>query len=241
MATITAGNIITKAQIILQDSGGVRWTTDELLGWLNDGQREIATYKPDASVGNVSFTPEAGTKQTLPADGLTLIGVTRTMGNGSTPGSAIRLVDKRILDDQITNWHALAPVDAPTHYCFDPRDQKVFYVYPPSTGGASAQFEIIYAKAPDDVADISSAISVDDIYSNALMDYILFRAYSKDVDYAADDGRARSHYEKFVQSMVGKEQGERSSEATAVLHRANSSSAQVASGQASPQSTVERG
>lgn len=237
---IQASTIIGKAHVILQDTGGVRWTADELLGWLNDGQREIATYKPDACVANEAFQPVAGTKQTLPSGGLTLISVIRNLGNGSTPGTAVRLVDKRILDDQITGWHSSASGTV-THYCFDPRNQKVFYVYPPSAGGASQQLEIVYAKSPPDVASTSGDISVDDIYSNALMDYILFRAYSKDVDYAADDGRALSHYQKFVDSMVGKEQGERSSEATAVLLRANSASLQTSGGQTSPNAQVAKG
>jgi hypothetical protein len=224
MPTITAQVVIDKAQIILQDTGAVRWPETELLGWLNDAQREICTYKPDAYVVNESVVTTVGSKQTLPAGGLTLIDVIRNF-NGSTAGNAIRQIDMRILDDQIPGWHSATPANVALYYAFDPRNQKNFYLYPPSDGNANTKVELVYAKAPADIV-IGSTILVDDIYSNAIMDYVLYRAYSKDVDYAADDGRANVHYQRFVQAMTGKEAGESAHEAVAVLRRANSVSTQ---------------
>lgn len=49
MGTIIARTVIEKVQTILQDKTGVRWPAeDELLGWLNDGQREVVIFKPNA-------------------------------------------------------------------------------------------------------------------------------------------------------------------------------------------------
>ena len=39
-------SIITQAQAILQDTG-VRWPVSELVQYLNDGQREAASLRPD--------------------------------------------------------------------------------------------------------------------------------------------------------------------------------------------------
>lgn len=219
---ITAQSIIDKVRIILQDADKVRWTDDELLGWLNEGQREIIIYKPDAYVVNESVNLTTGTKQALPSGGLTLIDVVK---NGT--GRAVRQIDMRILDDQIPTWHSATASTNITNFMFDPRDQKNYYVYPPAASGAS--LDIVYAKSPSDVA-INASIQVDDVYSGALMDYVLHRAYSKDVDYAADDSRAAAHYQRFVSLMAGKEAGETAAEASAVLLRANRASGQMPQG-----------
>lgn len=76
MPTILASSIITKAATLLQDPTNVRWPADELLGWLNDGQREIVLQKPDAYSINEAVKLAAGTKQALPAAGIRLLAVT---------------------------------------------------------------------------------------------------------------------------------------------------------------------
>src|SRR3546814_10752016 len=54
MATITAKSLITIAQTLLQDATSVRWPRAELLGYLNDGQRETVLLKPEACVTNAA-------------------------------------------------------------------------------------------------------------------------------------------------------------------------------------------
>lgn len=208
MGTITAQAIVNKVQIILQDTTGIRWPdSTELLGWLNDGQREVLVYKPNACVVNKSVALSAGTKQTLPADGIQLIDVVRNMGaGGATPGNAIRIVMREILDAQSPGWHAETPSATIKHYMYTPLDPKNFYVYPPANG--STQVEVVYSGLPTTIVSLAGTISLDDIYSNALVDYILYRAYSKDSDYAANPGRAGNHQSAYVAALTGKAQGE---------------------------------
>lgn len=199
MSTITAQDIIDRAEIVLQDTTNVRWPETELLGWLNDGQREVVRVKPDSNATNESMSLVAGTKQSIPAAGLSLIDVIRNMGTGgSTPGNVIRRIDRKILDDQVPGWHSASQVSTINHYTFDDRDPKRFYVYPPADG--TTQVEVVYAAAPSDIV-VGATITVDDIYANALMDYILYRAYLKDADYAADDARAQAAYQSFLRSL----------------------------------------
>lgn len=204
MATITAQNIIDKAEIILQDTTNTRWPEDELLGWLNDGQREIVLNKPDANPTNESVALTAGTKQSIPTSGMQLLKVVRNMGtDGSTVGRAITLIDQRILDEQRSDWHTETQVAAIKHYSFDERDPRHFYVYPPADG--TSQIELVYASAPADL-DIGDTISIDDIYANALLDYVLYRAYAKDADYAVNNQRVLSAYKSFLSSLGKREQ-----------------------------------
>lgn len=208
MGTITAQEIINKVQIQLQDTTGIRWPdSTELLGWLNDGQREVLVFKPNANVVNASVQLVAGTKQALPADGIQLIDVVRNMGsNGTTPGNAIRIAMREILDAQAPNWHTETPSATTKHYMYTPLDPKRFYVYPPSN--AAGHVELVYSAIPAKVAALNNTITIDDIYSNVLVDYVLYRAYSKDTDYAANPARASACQAAYTASLTGKTQAE---------------------------------
>lgn len=208
MGTITAQEVINKVQIILQDTTGIRWPdSTELLGWLNDGQREVLVLKPNACVVNNSVQLRAGTKQSIPVDGIQLVDVTRNMGaDGETPGRAIRIAMREILDAQNPDWHTMQQAAIIKHYTFTPLDPKHFYVYPPADG--TTQVEMVYSAVPYKITALSQVISLDDIYANVLVDYVLYRAYSKDTDYAADAARAGNHQGAYTGALTGKTQAE---------------------------------
>lgn len=207
MGTLTALSVIKKAQILLQDTTSVRWTQLELLGWLNDAQREVVMNKPNAFVVNGKVPLVAGTKQSLPSDGVQLISVVRNLGStGTVQGDAIRITQREALDAQIPGWHSQAAATTILHYMFSPFDMKTFYVYPPSV--VPNNLEIIYGASPTALADAaltnSAVISVDDIYQTVLIDYILYRAYSKDAEYAADAQRSQFHQQAYMNLLTGK-------------------------------------
>lgn len=208
MATITGTNIIDRAAIVLQDTTGVRWPqTDELLLWLNDGQREIVLRKPEAYAQNAVVSLAQGTKQSIPAAGIQLLDVIRNMGTGgATPGRAITRIDREILDEQRPDWHSETVSATTKHYMFDTRDPKHFYVYPPQHA-TPGQVEMIYASSPDDLSALADTITLDDVYAGVLLDYILYRAYSKDADLSPSaPQRAVAHYNSFLASLGAKGQ-----------------------------------
>ncbi|MFP4036998.1 MAG: DUF6682 family protein [Desulfobacteraceae bacterium] len=208
MATITGTNIIDRAAIVLQDTTGVRWPqTDELLLWLNDGQREVVLRKPEAYAQNEVVELVNGTKQSVPAAGIQLLDVIRNMGtDGATPGRAITRIDRQILDEQRPDWHTETADTQTKHYMFDTRDPKHFYVYPPQDD-PPGQVELVYASAPTDLDSLGSTITLDDVYAGVLLDYILYRAYSKDADLSPSaPQRAVAHYNSFLASLGAKGQ-----------------------------------
>jgi hypothetical protein len=178
----------------------------ELVRYLNDGQREIIVHRPDAMVTNASVSLASGTKQSLPANGAKLIDVVR---NSAGNKRAIRLCALEILDAQSPGWHNLSGVTEIVHFMFDPRDPKVFYVYPPAAVSGAA-VDLVYSALPTDIAEpaagtdfaaVSGNISVPDIYSNALQDYVLYRAYTKDSQYAGNEARAQARYAAFANAL----------------------------------------
>ena len=42
---VTVQSVIDKVQLVLQDTSGIRWTSGELVDWINDAQREIVFVK----------------------------------------------------------------------------------------------------------------------------------------------------------------------------------------------------
>ncbi|MBY6105022.1 hypothetical protein KUW19_00835 [Ferrimonas balearica] len=203
MATTTVIDLIKRAKIILQDTTGTRWPDSELLGWFNDAQLAVVNRRPDALVSNDSFTCAEGAKQALPSDALRLIKIVRNL----TTGTSIRAIRGEILDDQIPDWYSQEPTTEVKHYVFDPRDPKTFYVYPPAT--ATVSLELAYTVAPAAVAiadfeNDATTITLDDSFKNALLDFMLYRAYSKDADYAANGQRAVSHYQAFETALGAK-------------------------------------
>lgn len=220
MATINVSALLARAATLLQDATSIRWPQSELLDWLNDAQREIALLKPNAFTKNVSVALSAGTKQALPVDGISLIDVPRNMGaNGTTPGNAIRMVSREILDSQVPDWHTAAKQNAVVkHFVYSPLDPRTFYVYPPSTGGVSV--EVIYVAAPTDAAS-NGVITLDDIYATPILDYMLFRAYSKDAEFASNPQVATVYYDRFKGLLSGKLAAEQGSNPNQTLAPGN--------------------
>jgi hypothetical protein len=202
---LTAQSIIQRVVLTLQDPTSVRWPVPELCRYFNDGQREIVLQRPDAASETATIVLVNGTKQTLPASGAKLLTV---FANTSGTKRAVRLVDRTILDVQTPGWHALTGVAEILHYMYDERDPTVFYVYPPAT--TSASLEVSMATFPTDItvpADgtlytaVTGNMGLPDIYGNALQDYILYRAYSKDAEYTANASRVAAHYGMFANAL----------------------------------------
>lgn len=204
--TIAAQSLVRRVVETLQDNTSVRWPVSELVRYLNDGQREIVLYRPDAMVTNATVTLAAGSKQALPSNGSKLIEVVRN--NSASSKRAVRLVNREILDAQAPNWHNITGTAEVLHFMYDPRDPKVFYVYPPALDTAAV--DLVYSALPTDITEpadgstytaVTGNISVPDIYGNVLQDYMLYRAYSKDSEYAGNAARATAHYQAFANAL----------------------------------------
>jgi hypothetical protein len=198
--TTTVASIISKAATILQDTSNVRWTTSELIGWLNDGQRDLVALKPNANTKNIAVQLVQGTKQSLPSDAVTLLDVIRNMGtDGTTPGKSIRLVSREIIDNQVPDWHAITPDATVRHFMFTPFDPKNYYVYPPQPASSRGYVEILYSASPADCVS-GGNISLDDVYATSLTNYVIAKAYAKDAEYA--NGAQSTAYMQLFTAMV---------------------------------------
>jgi hypothetical protein len=215
MSTVTARSILDRAWIVVQDtagSSGVRWPEAEMLSWVNDAQREIVLLHPQASVSTSSPVVPTGTRQSLAglslSSGIRVIDVIRNMSNAGVPGRAIRLITREVLDAQRPSWHSETGSEI-IHWMYDPRDTKSFYVYPALSSAAisaAAKIELIYSSSPAVLDDVTDTIAVDDVYANAILNYVLFRAYSKDAEYAQNVALSQAYYQLFMGALTAKTQ-----------------------------------
>ena len=193
MATTKIVSMLDRAEIISQDKTSVRWPKSEWLTWYNDAILFVVNHRPDKATKTINFNCDiTNSKQTLPNDALGLFTVLRNVASGKP----VRQLDRNQLDDQYSDWH-LHTDDNVDHYIFDQRDPKVFYIYPRPTT-ANHVLEIMYPYAPAAVIisnfeTDTQTIGVDDSFLNPILDFMLYRAYSKDADYAANGQRSMNH------------------------------------------------
>jgi len=208
MGTITVDSILTKACQDLNDEDQVRWLSTHKVALINEAQRAVVNVKWNAYVKNSTTPTVSGTKQTLPVDAVQLIDIPRNMGvDGLTPGKVIRPVKREVLDARVPGWHyATADAEA-QHYTYSLEDIRTFYLYPPQPTTGMGHVHLVYAALPADVA-AGGQITLDDIYEPALVFYLLYRCFSKDTEFAADQGRAPSYWQAFVAAITGKAKAE---------------------------------
>ena len=217
MATIKVIEVIKRVEDVLQDSN-VRWPRVELQNWLNESYLQIALLRPDASSKTGTLTCVAGSRQTITSGfstALRLLDVVRNLASSSDK-KVVRLIDRSVLDDQRPAWHTDTASVNIQNYTFDVRQPKEFFVYPPAT--TSTQLEVVYADLPgahslsasalDPTGSNTEVIKVDDTYLSVITDWILYRAFSKDAEFAANAARAGAHYQTFMSSIGNKTQSD---------------------------------
>jgi len=199
MGTILAGSLVTQAAQDLNDAAHSQWTENELLDYLNDGQRSAVLVKPNVNTKTETVSLVEGVKQTLPEKAYLLIDVTRNMPDGT----AINAVERKTLDaDKDWSLPSLANVRV-RNFVYDIRDRRTFYVSPPQPDPPGT-VEITYSLAPETITGSSGTITIDDIYAPALLAYIMHRARIKDMAVEGQGPQVSSlYFQKFMTLITG--------------------------------------
>lgn len=217
--SVNAKALLDRARRIIQDETNVRWPLPEMRLWLNDALREIGLIKPTAFSYSAVISLSEGTMQRLSDDYTSVMRIVRNLKSTTNSprqgGAAIRTVDREILDAQSVNWHD----STKTKYqkivrnaAFESADSRAFYVYPGNDGTGIVEAIVCKlptgvsapASAPDDINSYDVNIDIHDIYSNVILDYMLYRAYSKDAQYAGSAQRAAIYYGSFTNALGAK-------------------------------------
>lgn len=209
MGTILADKLVKRASTLLFDLAKRQWPEDELLQWGDDAQLAIVQARPDAYVVKRTHVLVAGTRQTLAADELTLIDLSRNLGtNGTTPGRAISYVDRKQLDRSDPNWHTSTANVVVRHWAYDRANPQTFWVWPPQpASGSTARVEKDVGIVPPPLTingvnggTVTSAISLSDTWLNAILAFIVYRAFYKESEHG-DTAKADVAYREFMGTL----------------------------------------
>jgi hypothetical protein len=218
--SFTPNDIIRRASTTLQDQDHVRWTVADLVDWTNAGLIDIPTIKPNATNETIEISLEAGTRQDIPDGALALVRPIRNLATvaadpeGRTGGTPITVVERADLDSAIPRWHDpdVVPFSAVVqHVTFDVDDPTAYYVMPGNDG--TGIIEAVVTTTPDPVSadELEDPIDLDDRYQNALVDYVLFRAFSVDAPNPNGAARAEAHLQLYHGALGFKAQSEAAS------------------------------
>lgn len=203
--TTTAKSIVKRAATVLKDKTGVRWPADELVEWLIDFERELAVVRPDAFATVEQLALVAGHQQTLPDTCARLIDIPANATGTKLPVSKIERAE---LDAMEPGWRAATPAASIQHYMHDTRTPLRYEVYPPAVNGT--QLDVEFSKYPpaltvpaagSDYNVVTGNINAPDKYANAGVDYVLYRAFSKDSELTVNAARADRHYRAFAMAV----------------------------------------
>lgn len=185
--TIPVQDIIDRVTDLLLDKDRpddqARWTDAELIRWLNDSRMAILTRRPAACSKTVVQALVAGSLQALPTDGVMLLDVVRNMGvGGATPGRSIRRTDRQNIDDTDPYWHKARQSAEISQFTYDDRAPREYFVYPPATAGT--QIQLVHAAIPAAISAATDSLDFGLEYMDAVVNYVCYRAKSKDSEYA---------------------------------------------------------
>lgn len=192
---------------ILQDVGHVTWTAPQLIGLVNDALRSLVLVRADASSVTASIQLAPGTRQALSATAdLRFIKLTRNTGpDGQTAGRAIRQGDMAALDAFSPDWHVATANVVVREYMFDESRPREFWVNPPVHATTPVWAEAVKSVLPTEVNDGTDTLPVDAIYAPALIEWVLYRAFSRDSEETPNWQRAARHFVAFFNLLQVKQ------------------------------------
>jgi hypothetical protein len=201
---------------ISKDPDRVRWTLPEIARWLNHGAGQVATIHPRAASQYVTLSLAAGARQDLRTIDATKSWirlhelVCNATAAGAPTGDTIRHVARAALSNAVKTWRSLAAsATAVKEYTQDEREAFTFDVYPPVAAGTKVLALASMRPAPfcilnggnTGLLDNNETVPLADGYDIPLIDYALFRMFSKDTNDPSYAARAALHLQAFQLAM----------------------------------------
>lgn len=194
---LQASVVLNRAETTLFDDTNVRWSAAELLDYLNAAISAVMINKPDAYALTSNVPLVVGSsKQEIAAAALQLVDIHRV-----TNGGAMRQIQRNHLDHTNQDWHTTSGV--PKHFVLDPRNVRVFWVYPVPSVATSVEMTVY--STPTRLTAASDLIPFNDLYENPLYYYTVGMAYAKNTT-RGDLAKATAYFTLFANSIGAKSQ-----------------------------------
>ncbi|AOP42941.1 DUF6682 family protein [Edwardsiella piscicida] len=202
----TIADVIGRVNTQLKDTLWARWPLAELCDYFNDAVRAILLVRPEAGAHVTQLHCVAGTQQRLPAGVFRLLEIVRVH-----EGRALLPVPREVLDTQYPDWHRLTgPVE---RYCYSDRTPLIYYLFPGVEAVLTLDAVVCRIPATVSIATLQDdaahqAVPLDPAYINPLIDWMLYRAFSKDNEGGANVALAMQHYQVFAEQLGSKQRAD---------------------------------
>lgn len=195
----TPADIITTARNLYNDADTVllRKSDTELLGYVNEGLREISALQPSlfSTVGDLLCAAGSVEQTVLFTDAQALIRVLSIHG-----GAALTPFDMASLDAFDPTWRTGTAGPA-EQWSRNEGDPLRFYIRPKAPATPQT-LDVLYVRNPATLALTDAITEIPAGYMPALADYVVYRAESGD-DEHSNSGRATAHQQAFVAKIKG--------------------------------------
>lgn len=194
--------ILQNVNFVLDDPNDTRFSLPQKIAAMNSALQALISYRPDAASYTTMMLLVAGTRQTLPSDGVRLLKVIRNRGQSglSDAGRAIRKADMLVQDALIPDWHETTGQTVVDEYFYDSITPKDFYVYPPAPVSPVIGVDISYVRVLPTITAGTDTLPVDDYFAPAIQEWMLYSLWCGD-DQNPNYAVARSHQSTFFQLL----------------------------------------
>ncbi|QUO23831.1 hypothetical protein KEH57_09530 [Burkholderia cenocepacia] len=215
----TVRSLVDEVSALLNDAepdfANIRWTRDEVREYATDAALQVATLRPELFEHTETLMLSPGERQSLPDDTMferidgTLNDKGELMGRPYRADATVSRVASRWFGD----WSSRCAccVEARTYvlesWTFDPAIPSTFFVAPPVPPGKPVRVLAVLSRVPA-ATDEDDAIAIDPRFHNALIEFMLYRAFSKDEDSQASVARSERHKQHFYEMLGLQRQAE---------------------------------
>ena len=204
MSKYTVQGILSSVRNSLNDNGDEdcrHWTDAELLDYFNDSVCLLSSHRPDAFTKSVTLTLKKGACQDFSSQYQCIVSIDYNVDSkgecdSDSPVSEgdfdlIKCFSKKSCSSKTSSKGVGS-------FAVDPANPAIVYVSPAVDKVTKVIGKVV--ERPDPLS-LTSCIDFDCKYIPALKDYMLHRAYAKDIESAAAMQRSERHLQMFFEHL----------------------------------------
>jgi hypothetical protein len=173
------------------------WPPSVVIPYLNLGLLEAINLKPSCNPVSRTLTLVGGSAQSLPAGDLQLIEVI-----SNSQGGAVDSVMQDRIDNLLPNWQAQEWKDNYVQQVIlDPRNPKVFYVFPPQPVPPVDKLNVIVSTTPALLTADTGIFPLDHSYWPAMVEYGIYRCLKESTTIPNAQAKADACYKAFMTGL----------------------------------------
>ncbi|MGH7791991.1 MAG: DUF6682 family protein [Thermodesulfobacteriota bacterium] len=178
--TFTVGDVKVRIERAFGDEANVQVTDDDMLRWINDGQREVVMQNEGLlekiSTANLVLNQD---EYTMPADILVLRSV-RVKLSSHPSYTSIQWQSLAQFEQSVSTWDGNPLTGLPA--CYTTYEGKLF-LYPRPSENVTEGIKFLYSKIPTILTMNTEVLGLPVAYHNLILKYCLIKANEMDEDF----------------------------------------------------------